>query len=140
MEGFKLKESGGRVQNHNARSITSSCEISQVNQKTNHLKGVYDCGRSSYTPLGKPACLITSLKCLYTNTHNMGNNQEKLEVCVQSQDHDLIAITETWWDSSHDWNDVVDGYVLFMKDRPAIQGGGVALCVSQQLECIELCG
>ncbi|GAB0204592.1 mitochondrial enolase superfamily member 1 [Grus japonensis] len=54
------------------------------------------------------------------------------------QGHDLIAITEAWWDSSHDWNAVMDGYVLFRKDRPARRGGGVALYVREQLECIEL--
>ncbi|GAB0187639.1 mitochondrial enolase superfamily member 1 [Grus japonensis] len=69
----------------------------------------------------------------------MGNKQEELEVCVRSQGHDLIAITETWWDSSHDWNAVMDGYVLFRKDRPARQGGGVALYVREQLESIDLC-
>ncbi|GAB0206526.1 hypothetical protein GRJ2_003118200 [Grus japonensis] len=69
----------------------------------------------------------------------MGNKQEELEASVQSQGQDLIAIAETWWDSSHDWNAVMDGYVLFRKDRPARRGGGVALYVREQLECIELC-
>ena len=55
-----------------------------------------------------------------------------------SQGYDLIAITETWWDSSHDWNSVTDCYVLFMKDRLARQGGGIALHLREQLECIEL--
>ena len=57
----------------------------------------------------------------------MGNKQEELEVSVRSQGHDLIASTETWWGSSHDWNVVMDGYRLFRKDRPARRGGGVAL-------------
>jgi len=38
----------------------------------------------------------------------MGNKQEELDICVQSQGHDLIAITEIWWDSLHDWNFVID--------------------------------
>jgi len=46
----------------------------------------------------------------------MGNKQEELETCVQSQGHDLTAITETRWDSSDDWNDVMDGHRLFRKD------------------------
>jgi len=58
---------------------------------------------------------------------------------MQSQDHALIAITETWQGTSHDWNAVVDGYTLIRKDRPIRQGGGVALCVREQLGCIELC-
>jgi len=69
----------------------------------------------------------------------MENEQEELEICVRSQGHDLIPITETWWDSLHDWDAVMDGYMLFRKERPTIQGGGVAVYVREQLECIELC-
>jgi len=69
----------------------------------------------------------------------MGNKQQELEICVQSQGHDLIAITVAWWDNSHDWNAVIDGYLLFRKDRPARRGGGVALCVREQLQHIKLC-
>ena len=58
-----------------------------------------------------------SLKCLYTNARSMGNKQDELEICVRSQGHDLIVITEMWWDSSHDWNIVMEAYVLFRKDR-----------------------
>jgi len=32
----------------------------------------------------------------------------------------------------------MDGYRLFRKDRPTRRGGGVALYVREQLECIEL--
>jgi len=39
----------------------------------------------------------------------------------------------------HDWNAVMDGYRLFRKDRPTRRGGGAALYVGEQLECIELC-
>lgn len=53
--------------------------------------------------------------------------------------HNLIAIAETWWDSWHDWSAAMEGYVLFRKDRPARRGGGVALDIVEQLECIELC-
>jgi len=52
----------------------------------------------------------SSLKCLYTNACSIGNKQEELEICVRSQGHDLIAIRETWWDSSRDWNALIDGY------------------------------
>lgn len=32
---------------------------------------------------------------------------------------------ETWWDISHDWSAVTNGYGLFRKDRPERQGGRV---------------
>jgi len=113
VEGFKLKDSGGGGQSHNAQAIPSGWGLRVANQssdkyplavsqaekqKTNNLKGGHGHGRSSCTPPGKPTCWSSSLKCLYTNTHSMGNKQEELEICVQSQSHDLIAITETWWD------------------------------------------
>ena len=69
----------------------------------------------------------------------MENKQEELEICDQAGDDDLVAVTETWWDSSHGWNVVMDGYVFLWEDRPARQGGGVALYVREQLERIEYC-
>jgi len=60
----------------------------------------------------KLECSAHSLKCLYTNTCSLGNKQEELETCVRAGDYDPVAITETWWDSSHDCNVVIDGYVL----------------------------
>jgi len=56
----------------------------------------------------------------------MGNKQEELEICVQFQDHSLTAITETWWDSLHDWSAITDGFTLFRKGRPTRRDGGVA--------------
>ena len=56
---------------------------------------------SSCIPPGVTAP-AASLKCLYTNARSMGNKQDELEICVQLQGHNLIANTETWWDSSHD--------------------------------------
>jgi len=82
---------------------------------------------------------IAWLKCIYTNAHSIGNKQEELEAIIQQDSYDLVAITETWWDSSHDWNAVMDGYKLCRKDRPTRGGGGVALYVREQLECTELC-
>ena len=58
--------------------------------------------------------------------------------CVQPQGHDLYAITEMWWDSSHEWNAAMESYVLFRKDRLGKRGEGVVLQVRDQLECIEL--
>jgi len=153
VEGFKLKDSRGRGQSHNAQAIPSGWGLRVANQsrdkyfsvsqaekqKTNNLKGGHRHGRFSCSPPGKSACWSSSLKCLYTNACSTGNKQEELEIYVWWQGHDIIAITETWWDSSHDWNAVTDGYRLFRKDRPTRQGGGVALYVREQQEFIDLC-
>ncbi|CAM5172065.1 unnamed protein product [Eretmochelys imbricata] len=78
------------------------------------------------------------LKCLYTNAQSLGNKQGELEVLVMSRNYDVIGITETWWDNSHDWSAVMDGYKLFRKDRQGRKGGGVALYVREQYDCSEL--
>jgi len=89
----------------------------QQKQKTNKLKGGYGYGRSSCMSSGKPACLSSPLKCLYTNARSRGNKQEEIEICMQSQGHDLIVITETWWDNSQDWNAIIDGDINFRQNR-----------------------
>lgn len=43
-----------------------------------------------------------------------------------------------WWDSAHDWNTLMEGYVLFRKDSLGKWGGGDALYVREQLECTQL--
>jgi len=67
------------------------------------------------------------LKCIYNNARCMGNKQEELEAIIQQDGYHLVAITEMWWDNSHDWYTVMDGYRRFRKDRPTRRGGGVAL-------------
>ncbi|CAM5095768.1 unnamed protein product [Natator depressus] len=81
---------------------------------------------------------VRYLKCLYTNARSLGNKQGELEVLAQSKNYDVIGITETWWDNSHDWSTVVGGYKLFRKDRQGRKGGGVALYVREQYDGSEL--
>ncbi|XP_050797305.1 uncharacterized protein LOC127045326 [Gopherus flavomarginatus] len=69
------------------------------------------------------------LRCLYTNARSMGNKQEELEVLINKYNYDIVGITETWWDNTHDWNVGVDGYSLLRKDRQGKKGGGVALYI-----------
>ena len=58
---------------------------------------------------------------------------------VQLGKYDLIAITETQWDESHDWNTPIEDYRLFRRDRQSRRGGGVALYVRKWIDCKELC-
>ena len=61
------------------------------------------------------------LKRIYTNAHTTGNKQEELEAVWQAN-YDFVAITETWWDCSHNWSAVTDRYKLFKRDRQARRG------------------
>ncbi|KAK4806872.1 hypothetical protein QYF61_012593 [Mycteria americana] len=78
------------------------------------------------------------LKCMYSDIHSLGNKQEELELCAQPESYDVIGITETWWENSHDWKTTMDGYKLFWKDRKGRRGGGVALYVKEKFESMEV--
>ena len=60
---------------------------------------------------------LAHLKCIYTNARSMSNKLSELEAIMQHENYDLAAITETWWDASHDWSAAIDGYKL------RLQGG-----------------
>jgi len=67
----------------------------------------------------------TRMKCLYMNAHSVGNKQEELEATVMLESYDLIALTETWWDESHDSSADIDDYRLF--GETGEEGGSEAL-------------
>ena len=82
---------------------------------------------------------MAKLKSLYINACSMGNKQEELETVVQLGKYDLIAIMETGWDESHDWNTLIEDYRLFRRDRQGRRGGGIAPYVRKWIDCEELC-
>jgi len=82
------------------------------------------------------------MKCLYTNTLQMGNKQEGLEGTMMLESYDLVAITKTCWVESHDWNLAINGYRLFRMDRQGKRGGGTgggnACYIKKSIQCEEL--
>ena len=82
--------------------------------------------------------MLAQLKCIYTNAHSMGNKQEELEAIVHQEGYDIVAITKTWWDGSHDWNTAMDSYKLFRRDRLGTRGSGIALYVGECLYCLAV--
>jgi len=56
------------------------------------------------------------MKCLHANEHSTDNKQE-LEATMLLETYDLVAFTETWWDTSHDWSAAIKGYRLFRRGR-----------------------
>ncbi|GAB0187131.1 hypothetical protein GRJ2_001178400 [Grus japonensis] len=90
------------------------------------------------SPPKKVVGSIAQLKCIYTNAHSMSNKQEELEATVQQENYDIVAITETWWDDSHNWSAAMDGYKLFRREQQGRRGDGVALYVRESFDCLEL--
>ena len=57
---------------------------------------------------------------------------------MQLENYDIVAITETWWDDSHNWSAAMDGYKLFRRDRQGRSGSGVALYIRECFDCLEI--
>ncbi|KAK4832453.1 hypothetical protein QYF61_023177 [Mycteria americana] len=90
------------------------------------------------SPPKKAVGSIAQLKCIYTNACSMGHEQEELEAIVQQENYDMVAITETCWDNSHNWSAAMDGYKVSRRDRQGRRDDGVALHVRECFDCLEL--
>jgi len=79
------------AQSKSCRDKLGAPEVVGANNETSmkHLKRNKGCSTKKAT---RPTAQI---KCLYTNTHSMGNKQEELEATVLLESYDLIALTET---------------------------------------------
>ncbi|CAJ0945212.1 unnamed protein product [Ranitomeya imitator] len=54
---------------------------------------------------------------MYTNARSLANKIEKLELMLLKHNYDMVGISETWLDESHDWAVNLHGYSLFRNDR-----------------------
>lgn len=61
--------------------------------------------------------LLGQLKDICANVCSMGKKQEELEAIMCQKKYDTVAITEMWWDVSHEWSAIINVYTFFRKDR-----------------------
>lgn len=101
-------------------------------------EGTYQSSEECFPTLCKGKKTKSShLKWTYTNAGSLDNKQEEPELRTQSETYDVIGITETWWENSHDWETTTDSYKLFQKDRKGRRGGRVVLYVKEKFKCME---
>jgi len=62
----------------------------------------------------------------------MENKQGEMETTVQLENYGLIAVTETWWDTT------IECYKHYTRDRQGRRDGGAALCVKELRDCEDL--
>jgi len=80
---------------------------------------------------------VVRLNCIYT-IHTAWTTNRKSWKPLCSRQTDTVAIMEIWWDHSHDWSAAVDDYKLFRRDREGRRGDGMALCVKECFDVVEL--
>lgn len=57
------------------------------------------------------------MKYLYTNAHSL-----VLGATMQLENHDIVAVTKSWWDASHDCSAAIDGCKFFQKGQVRKEG------------------
>ena len=74
------------------------------------------------------------MKCLCTNVHSLGNKQGELEASVVLENHNIAAVTKTWWDESYDWT------ATSCSEETGEEGGeGVLIFTSGQVYNVKSC-
>ncbi|MEE6510625.1 hypothetical protein FKM82_030646 [Ascaphus truei] len=71
---------------------------------------------------------------MLANARSLTDKMGELELIGAREQYDIIGITETWWDETHDWTVNLEDYSLFRKDRTNRRGGGVCLYVKPDLK------
>ena len=61
----------------------------------------------------------------------MGNKQEELTLLLADTNPDIVGLTETWWDPTHNWAVNIKGYRLYRRNRTGRKGWGVALYIKE---------
>ena len=110
-----------------------NCPVGTSGNSSEEVMLPTPCPKASHVPLGSSGGKLqisvgslreghtrkvgqkAQLKCLYTNARSMGNKQEELENMMCLENCDLVAIMGVWWDTSHDWHTVTEGYRLFRR-------------------------
>ena len=78
------------------------------------------------------------IKCVYTNAQCLTNKLAELNDICSKFSPDLIAVTETWFQSHMaDVEFSIPNMTLLRRDRSR-KGGGVALYYNQRFQCTEL--
>lgn len=61
-------------------------------------------------------CMLRCLSEVHVPGCIMDNKHKELEIYVDLQGYDLVGVTETLWDGSHDWSTIMDRYRPFRKN------------------------
>lgn len=95
------------------------------NSLGSRMETLLECVKNKTGDLGSKARVFhKELRCLYVNTQSLRN---KFEVPVYEGRYDIVAIIETWWDETHDWNVLLEGYNFKKKQTPALRKEEVKL-------------
>ena len=59
----------------------------------------------------------------YTNARSLNNMMEELEDKVDSEEYDIVAVSETWFKEKSNWRTGLEGSNVYRCDRKERRGG-----------------
>ena len=77
------------------------------------------------------------LNIFYTNARSLNNKMEELEAKVDSEEYDIVAVSETWFKEESDWRTGLEGYKMYRCDRKERIGGVVVIWVKDGIASRE---
>ena len=67
------------------------------------------------------------LNIFHANARNLNNKMEELEVKVDSEEDDIVTVSETWFKEESNWRTGLEGYKVYRCERKERIGEGVAI-------------
>ena len=77
------------------------------------------------------------LSIFYTNARSLNNKMEELEAKVDSEEYDIVVMSETWFQEESYWRIGLEGYKVNQCDRKERRGGGDAIWVKDSIASRE---
>ena len=77
------------------------------------------------------------LNMFYTNARSLNNKMEELEAKVDSEEYNIVAVSETWFKEESNWRTGLEGYKVYRCDMKERIRGGVAIWVKDSIASRE---
>ena len=95
---------------------------SLFNEDTFNSSNSLNSSSSSSTISHHPKC--SSILCIFFNTRSIGNKLTELHALIDTENPDIVAVSESWLDNNIADSETVDtSYMLFRHDRNRNDGG-----------------
>ena len=56
---------------------------------------------------------MEKLKIFHTNARSFNNKMEELEDKIDSEEYDIVAVSETWFKEENNWRTGLEGYKVY---------------------------
>ena len=57
------------------------------------------------------------LNIFYTNARSLNNKMEEVESKIDSEEYNIVAVSETWFKEESSWRTGLEGYKVYRCDR-----------------------